>query len=309
MNDEYLWDGSGEPDPLVAELEAQLAPVRWKRPAMPTPVRRTRVSRWPLAAAAGVLVTIAGTVVWMMRQSPESDWQSANRRIRHGETLATGDGPPMVLYADDVGRVEIAPRSVVRVLESSTTREKLELRRGTLHALIWAPPARFQVDTASSRAIDLGCQYSLTVDEKGAGMLQVETGWVAFEYRQLESFIPAGAACRTAAGRGPGVPFFADAPESLRRSLAAWEATTGEPELVQVLQTSRPRDALTVWHLLARVPQADRARVYDRLASLVDLRAIDRSRALRLDGRALDAAWDALRLENTAWWREWKRRW
>ena len=130
-----------------------------------------------------------------------------------------------MLHADDVGRVEIAPRSIVRVLESSADREHLELRRGTLHALIWAPPARFQVDTPSSRAIDLGCQYTLSVDDKGAGMLQVETGWVAFEYDRLESFIPAGAACRTAPGRGPGVPFFRDAPEALRRSLAGWEAT------------------------------------------------------------------------------------
>ena len=309
MNDRYLWDRSGEPDPDVAELEARLEPLRWSGAPLRAEPRRPRAAWWPLTAAAAIIVVIAVTAFWVTRTQPETAWQSAERRIRRGETLATGDQSSIVLHADDVGRVEIAPRSVVRILESSANREHLELRRGTLHALIWAPPARFQVDTSSSRAIDLGCQYTLSVDDRGAGLLQVETGWVAFEYDRLESFIPAGAACRTAAGRGPGVPFFTDAPEVLRRSLSAWETTEAELELDRVLSASRPRDALTVWHLLPRVPQSDRAKVYDRLALLVDLRSVNRARALHLDRGALDEAWNALQLENTAWWREWKRRW
>lgn len=309
MNDQYLWDRSGEPDAELERLEARLQPLRWSGAPMRLPARRLGRSRWPLAVAASVLVVVAGTVWWAAGREPESSWQSAERRIRRGETLAAGDRSSIVLHSDDVGRVEIGPRSIVRVLESSADREQLELRRGTLHAFIWAPPARFQVTTASSRAIDLGCRYTLSVDDRGAGVLQVEMGWVAFEYQRLESFIPAGAACRTAPGRGPGVPFYLDSPEALRADLSRWEATAGELDLDGVLDAARPRDALTVWHLLPRVPQADRAKVYDRLAALVDLRGVDRVQALRLDRQALDASWDALKLENTAWWREWKRRW
>ena len=308
MSDQYLWDRSGEPDPQIEALETKLQPLRWSNAPMIVRTRR-RVTLWPLAAAAALVVLVAGTALWGVRRQPETAWQSADRRIRRGETLVTGDRSAMVLRADDVGEVEIAPRSVVRVLESSVNREKLELQRGTLRAFIWAPPTRFQVDTASSRAIDLGCRYTLAVDEKGSGLLQVEMGWVAFEYQGLESFIPAEAACRTARGRGPGIPFFMDAPETLRQDLARWETAPAEPELDAVLKASRPRDALTIWHLLARVPQSDRAKVYDRLAALVDLRSVERARALQLDPQAIDAAWDALHLQSSAWWREWKRRW
>ena len=31
-------------------------------------------------------------------------------------------------------------------------------------------------------------------------------GWVAFERDGIESFVPAGASCRTRRGRGPGTP-------------------------------------------------------------------------------------------------------
>ena len=33
MNDDYLWDGSGEPDPEVQKLESALRGLRHNRPA------------------------------------------------------------------------------------------------------------------------------------------------------------------------------------------------------------------------------------------------------------------------------------
>jgi hypothetical protein len=41
MNEDYLWDGSGPPDPEIARLEELLAPFQYRvRP--PAPQRRTR---------------------------------------------------------------------------------------------------------------------------------------------------------------------------------------------------------------------------------------------------------------------------
>jgi hypothetical protein len=309
MKHPYLWDRSGEPDPDIEKLERTLGTLQWEPVPMAGRRRPVTVGARVLAAAAMLVVLIAGTWFWMSRQRRESSWESAEGRVRLGETLSTGESSAMVLHADEVGRVEIRPRSVVRVLESSAGREQLELRRGTIHALIWAPPARFQVDTQSSRVVDLGCQYTLSVDAQGAGILEVETGWVAFEYKRLESFVPAGAACRTAPGRGPGVPFFRDAPASLISGVAGWETNGAGSELQHILESARSRDALTLWHLLPRVAPPERDQVYTRLAGLVDLSGVDRRRALQLDQKALDKAWDALQLENVEWWREWKRRW
>jgi hypothetical protein len=36
---------------------------------------------------------------------------------------------------------------------------------------------------------------------------------------------------------------------------------------------------------------------------------VTRAAVLRRDSHSLDLCWDALKLENTEWWRGWERRW
>ncbi|HEU4391557.1 MAG TPA: hypothetical protein VFV34_27450 [Blastocatellia bacterium] len=63
MNDDYLWDGSGEVDPEIESLEQSLGELRYRKTTgVPsTPVRRTG---WRLfAAAAVVLAVIAGVIL------------------------------------------------------------------------------------------------------------------------------------------------------------------------------------------------------------------------------------------------------
>jgi hypothetical protein len=170
------------------------------------------------------------------------------------------------------------------------------------------------VNTPSSKTVDLGCRYTLHVSENGTGLLTVELGWVAFERNKVESFIPAGAACVTRPDRGPGVPYFIDASAALTNALARFD-TSGDPAalaaaLSTVLASSRPRDALSLWHLMIRTHGDQRAQVFDRFSSLVKLPTeATRDAILRGDSKAMDAAWNALNLGNTDWWREWKGQW
>jgi hypothetical protein len=77
-----------------------------------------------------------------------------------------------------------------------------------------------------------------------------------------------------------------------------------------VLEGARPRDGLTLWHLLTRGPEADRARVFHRFAVLVELPPeVTPDGVLRQEPPQIDLCWNALNLENTAWWRGWKRNW
>jgi hypothetical protein len=65
---------------------------------------------------------------------------------------------------------------------------------------------------------------------------------------------------------------------------------------------------MTLWHLISRVPSADRAAVVDALAARVPMPpAVARDAVLRLDRAALDQWWDALGLDEATWWRKWKR--
>jgi hypothetical protein len=137
----------------------------------------------------------------------------------------------------------------------------------------------------------------------------VSLGWVAFQFHDRESFIPAGAQCATRKASGPGIPFYEDAPSALRTSLAAFER--GESaSLGGILNAARPRDGLTLWYLLSRTQPKDRAAVFARFSELVPLPPqISAANVARLDAHTLDLCWDALKLENTDWWRGWERRW
>jgi hypothetical protein len=245
---------------------------------------------------------------------PESAWKiswnnSTLHTVRQGQMVATGRNSAR-LESDFVGEVRVEPESRLRVVQSTRDQQQLALEHGTIHALIWAPPRQFVVDTPSSKTIDLGCQYTLRVTADGTGLLDVETGWVAFQWHNLESFIPAGAACVTRPSRGPGTPYFRDAPTEFRAATARFDETGDFQAVRTVLASARPQDGLTLWHLLTRTQGIERKAVFDRFSQLVKLPAgVTREKIAESDGAALDAAWNALDLGNTDWWREWKRKW
>ncbi|HEV3200451.1 MAG TPA: hypothetical protein VGZ73_21250 [Bryobacteraceae bacterium] len=320
MNEDYLWDRSGPPDPEVARLEQRLAPLRYRHRADMVSGVRERPRLWWAAAAAGLLAAVA---TWQLKTPPSqaTAWQVASvegasrmgsrdaavaMAMRTGQVLRTGRDSQVSLQDDEVGKVDLFPNSELR----AATNRQLMLNRGALHAFIWARPGQFVVDTPSARAIDLGCEYTINVDGSGNGLLRVSLGWVAFRYEGHESFIPAGAQCVTRRREGPGIPFYEDAPEPLQRGVSIFEAGDPTSALDPILSSARERDSLTLWHLLTRVSAADRARVFDRFAQLVTLPpGISREAAIRRDPQTIDRCWDALNLQDTEWWRGWERKW
>lgn len=307
---DYLWDRTGPPDAEVQQLEQLLSPLALQRKRAAVPPRSFR--RYEAIAAAIILCVAA----WRMLPdgAPQlAPWKIADGgpgEIRVGELVRTSRSQSMTLELDDVGRIELRPMSELRILHAAEGKQRMELRVGHMHALIWAPPRQFIVETPSARAVDLGCQYDLTVDSRGDGFLRVETGWVAFQTAAGEAFIPAGAACRTTKVRGPGIPYFEDAPAEFREALDQFERTGRHEALARVLGTARTADGLTLWHLLGRVPGADRGAVFDRFAQIVQLPpTVAREAVIRRDPAAIDACWNALGLADTEWWREWKRDW
>jgi len=304
MREDYLWDRSGPPDPEIERLETELASLRY-RFVRPLPgARRQRAAGAWLAMAAAVLLAAAALLFrGSIAPADPTAWRMGSVAVLEGQVLRTGDSG-ITLEAEPVGRVELAPGSELR----AATSRHLELRRGRLHAFIWAPPREFVVETASARAVDLGCQYTLDVDGACNGLLRVETGWVAFQAQGHESFIPAGAECPTRRRDGPGIPIYEDAPAALTGALAAYESGD-DAALARVLAAARPRDGLTLWHLLPRVPAAARGDVFDRFAQLVGVPRELRAGAVRGDAKTLDLCWNALNLEDTGWWRGWERPW
>ena len=198
---------------------------------------------------------------------------AGSAKLGVGQTLVTDSHSKANISIADVGTVNVEPNTRLRLVAGGNGHNRLALDRGTIHAYIWALPGEFTVDTPSAIAVDLGCSYTLQVDDSGAGLLRTKLGWVGFKLDGHEAFIPAGAVCATRPKIGPGTPYFDDASASFRESLSKFdfaESTLEErsAELSKILAEARQRDALTVWHLLSRADEPKRGLVYDRLATL-----------------------------------------
>jgi hypothetical protein len=336
MTDErtdYLWDGRGEADATVADLEAVLGVLRHRgtMPALPprVPARRgLRIAVFGLTAAAALLLVAGagwfaigqrqlGWAVERLAGDPVIDGKAltAAGELRRGTWLETGSGGKARVRVGEIGLVDVDPDTRLQLVSPRGREHRMSLDRGTIHALIWAPPKAFVVDTPSAVATDLGCAYTLTVDEAGAGLVRVTSGWVGFDYGGQESFIPQNAVCPTRPKVGPGTPYYEDAPAGYAAALSLLDF--GAPHgpgraaaLDTVLSTARRKDALTLWHLLTRGTIEERRLVYARMATLVPPpEGVTPEAVLRRDRRATDRWWNALGLDDASWWRIWMREW
>jgi hypothetical protein len=339
MSSDYLWDGSGEPDPEIRKLEDALGALRHRRPApvfpeMP-PVAAVR-ARWfdlrlgsALAGvAAGILLIVAlhpflrsgdaaavrpGWDVTNIAGAPRVDTRTGSEKLIPGQTLETDGLSHANIRAEEVGEIDVEPGSKLRLLDLASGKSRLALDRGTIHATIWAPAGEFVIDTPSAVAVDLGCSYTLKVDEAGNGVLRTSLGWVGFKLNGREAFIPAGAACATRPKTGPGTPYFEDAGDSFRAALAKLDDPGLGPgeqteALHVVLNHSRSRDSLTLWHLLSRVSGPERGKVYELLVKFVPPpEGVTREGILRLDQSMLDRWWNELGFGDVGLWRHWER--
>lgn len=276
---------------LRTEIEQPAVPAHQRSAAerglTPPSIPRMVVIRWcvPLAIAASIALLAILLERSIASRGRDSAWSVATvagaprvgtRLVRHeaafrvGQWLETDAASRAKVAVGRIGEVSVGPNSRLRLIDTESTNHRLELERGTLRALIWAPPRLFFVNTPSATAVDLGCAYTLAVDEDGNGELHVTSGYVALEDDARESIIRMGMMCLTRRGAGPGTPFASDAPEALRAALTRFdfERDTRPAALSAILALARADDAITLWHLLARTEHAERADVFDTLAKI-----------------------------------------
>jgi hypothetical protein len=335
-DDSYLWDGTGVPDPDVVGLEKTLGVLRHRGrlpelPELPdssaAPVTRT-VARWRWMAAAAVLAIVVGAG-WLAIAWRSSTWSVnsvagapaigdravvTQARLKQGEWLVTDNQSKARIAVGAIGNVDVDPNTRVQLIEAGRE-HRMALDRGTIHARIWAPPKLFFVNTRAALAVDLGCAYTLQIDEQGAGLLRVTSGWVGLEREGRDAYVPEGAVCALRNDAGPGTPRYEDAPSGYGEALAVLDfSSLNDPRragaLDLVLSTARVRDAMTLWHLLIRGTLEERARVYDRLAALAPPpEGVTRELVLAGNRVALNRWWDHLGVDVRTWWRLFKKKW
>lgn len=299
---DHLWR---ELEPLLAQ-QGEVQPVRslsWSWQMKAAAVLLVMLSCWGVwliySNRADEIILVNGKPAWRVKRldgTPKIGAESIsnNGELAVGEWLVTDGNSRAQIAVSSIGSVEVDENTRIRLLETHPTEHRLELARGKMSAHIWAPPRLFFVNTPSAVAADLGCAYTLEVDDNGSSLLRVTSGWVELELENRESIVPAGAACETRPGLGPGTPYFEDASIILRETLRTIDfdtnASARSAALLGTLETARPRDTLTLWHLLARLDGEDRARVYDKMALLSPPPAgVTREGVLALNQQMLDA--------------------
>jgi FecR-like protein/putative zinc finger protein len=304
------------PGELWDEVEAALNESLRKPMFQPRAVRPTLALSWFRVAAFAAVILVAVTigVVWSSYYGPRASWEverlmgtvRIDGRIRDvgglavGETLETDSSSRAKISVGKIGEVELEPNSRIKLVQARVTEHRLALERGKMSARISAPPRLFFVDTAAAEAVDLGCAYTLQVDDAGRGLLHVTLGEVALVRDGREVYVPRYGMCQTRKGIGPGTPYFEDAPDALIQALERFDFENGgEDAFAEVLKESRPRDTFTLWHLLSRVEGDQRSRVMERMIELVGLPSgVTREGTMQLDPKTLDAWKDEM---DTVW--------
>jgi hypothetical protein len=282
------------PDSIWASIESKLN-------------QKPSGNQWGRRSAFVVCLAAVLTVVLVYLLKPRPRWDvltlqgvpsiasqpiAGAANIREGEWLQTDASSRAQIRVGAIGTVDVEPNTKVRLTVARPNEHRLTLAHGDIAASVTAPPRLFLVDTPASTAVDLGCAYTMHVDDSGSGILHVTLGSVSLEWKDRESYVPAGASCRMHPYAGPGTPYFEDSTLRLRQALDTIDdelPTKGDP-VGSVLEDSRPRDTLTLWHLLSRVEPQDRARVLDRIVTLEPSLAIalPHEELLNLNRKQLD---------------------
>lgn len=219
-----------------------------------------------------------------------------SEKLTVGEFLETDANSRARVQVANIGNVEIAPNSRVKLVGTKSTEHRLALEKGEIKAKISAPPRLFIVDTPSAVAVDLGCEYTLEVDAQGNSRLHVTSGFVALERGGREAIVPAGAIALTKKGKGVGTPFAEDASAKLQNAVYKFDFENGGNEALRtIIEEANVYDSITLWHLLPRVPKTERGMVFNALANLVEPPAnVTVEGISRLDKKMLDAWWKTI---------------
>lgn len=259
-----------------------------------------------LATASAMLLVIGFATTFLYNRVPQKYWEvtsvsglpkigakkvAGSSRLRIGEWLETDDSSEAKIAVADIGSVEVEPGTRIRLIETRPDEHRLELERGSINASISAPPRLFYVNTPSATVIDYGCAYSLSVEDNGITTLHVTAGWVSLMLNGRESLVPASAYAKSKPGAGPGTPFFEDASGEFIDALTSFDFENGGAAAIDtIIARSRQRDAFSLWYLLERTSESDRARVFNCLRTFVPLPDnATRDGVLALDHQMLDA--------------------
>lgn len=284
-----------DPERQWRAIQSQLAePVRVRRQVHPVLAVAAAVGAIVLGIAGGTYYQFAAPAQW-------SVMAVGDHRALDESWFETDTATSTQFQVGRIGTVALGPDSRARLQRDGWSAHRMELERGTLEAVIIAPPRLFFVKTPTAVATDLGCVYTLTVADDGTSTLYVSVGWVELSDGTQRTVVPAGLTAHVNAEGTPSIPYATALPADAVDALARLSARANSADVQLVLAALDAHDAplaqitrqqlsgVTLWHLLQRVEGSDRARVVAALESRAPRPdGVTMEGILALDRRMLD---------------------
>lgn len=327
--DDPLWNPAAAGDADLRRLRALLAPYGaaarglgdWT-PRAVAPARRRRGAAAALAAGLAACLALYAGYAWRLAWSDGRPWRveasaaaSVPARLAPGATLDTGAQESLTIAVARIGRIELSPRSTLRLVETRGGQHRVALDRGHLRARIWAPPGYFGVDAGAAEVVDLGCDFDVWKGADGRGRVYVRSGWVAYRLGAQEVLLPSGFAMEFDARRAStplrpeAPPAFVQAVRELERALEATADPLAAREPAgRVAAAAADTDAFTLLSLLTRHPALADGPLYARLARALGVSADDsahRAAWAAGDQAAVGAWWRRMPTQPKHWWSNW----
>jgi hypothetical protein len=190
--------------------------------------------------------------------------------LKIGEWLITDDSSKAMLSVAQIGDIILDPGTKLKIVKSDNNEHRILLDHGTINANINTKPRSFIVDTKSTEAVDLGCEYTFSVDRKGNGLLFVKSGMVELKSSGRNSLVSAGNFCITKAGFGPGTPYSKYSSSNFRKLLLDFDFKgVNDKALKDILKNSKKTDVMTLLQMLPKVKEKNKAMVLAKLASFI----------------------------------------
>lgn len=286
--------------------------LRFKQPA-------NRKAVYAIGFSLVIMILISASLILLPGPTPALFWQVENLEgnskigdevfndvglFKVGEWLETDDLSRAKILVGSIGEVEVDQGSRIKLIETKPDEHRLSLHKGKIHATIWAPPRLFFVETPSATAVDLGCMYTLEVDETGSTFLYVTSGWVALENNGQESIIPAGAVCETQKSSGTGTPYFKDADKEFISTIRIFDAGVRDAEVINaLLKTNDKNDLLSLWHIIPKVDEKSREAIFTVMNKFIVVpESVTKEKIIKADKKTLNDLWEVLGFGSKSLW-------
>lgn len=317
MSADYLWDGTGTPDPFVAELERVLRPLRYQG-RVPTPATGgARRAKWVLVAAIAASVALLSVVTYVLLPAPgvpaaPVSWTLEGvGRVKTGAAtvegagdvvgrlVETGPGASATLTSTRGAVLTVGELSRVRLFDLGDEAQRVRLEQGSVFSQPTKSPRAVEVELAHGVAvIEPGTACLIAVNEGQGGGIEVKHGDVRIDGTGVTTRLGGG-------GRVPirpdglGTPRSGQAGAALEGALSKFDEARAAGDhaaqrmlLGDVLKAAGSGDDVTLWNLMYRVDDEGRKRIVGRARQLTkSMWQVDFDGLMRLDRDAMEAWW------------------